>query len=124
MKITGRKIATVVAVDASSAPQTCPVPSSAASPISLPFSRRRTMFSSTTMAASSTMPVAKASPASEMTLRLLPVTLSSMKVASSEAGIAAATIRVARSLRRKYHSTPTARNTPRNRLLVTRLIAR
>ena len=46
------------------------------------------MFSATTTAASITMPTANARPASEITLRLRPVSCSTMKVASSEIGIA------------------------------------
>ena len=67
------------------------------------------MFSSTTIAASSTMPVAKASPASEITLSDRPAADNTTKVASSEIGIAKAMIKVARHWRRKSHSTPMAR---------------
>ena len=124
MNNTGRKIATVVAVDASSAPQTWPEPCSEASVGGNPFSRRRTMFSSTTIAASSTMPTAKASPASEITLRLRPAAFSTMNVASREMGIATAMMSVALTRRRNHHSTPTARNIPRKILPDTREMAR
>ncbi len=95
-KNTGRKIATVVAVDATSAPQTWPAPRSAASKPSRPCSRWRTMFSSTTIAASSTMPVANASPAIEITFSDMPSPSSTMNEKHRHSGIARATIMVAR----------------------------
>ena len=81
--ITGIKMATVVAVDAMRAPNTSFVPRWAQSSMcvcefeplfstSAPL-RVLTMFSSTTIAASSTIPTAKASPASEMILSERPV---------------------------------------------------
>ena len=66
MKTTGRKMATVVAVEANSAPHTCCAPFMEAVCESAPCSRWRTMFSSTTIAASITIPTAKASPASRV----------------------------------------------------------
>ena len=121
---TGRKMATVVAVEASRAPCTWPVPLSAAFSGNSPFSRSRTMFSDTTMAASSTMPTANARPAREITLRLRPVSCSTIKVVSSETGMAVAISSVPRVSRRNHHNTPMARITPSSRLLVTRVTAR
>ena len=74
------------------------------------------MFSATTTAASITMPTANARPASEMTLRLRPVSCSTMKVASSEMGMAQAISAVARTSRRNHHRQPTASSTPTVRL--------
>ena len=124
MNKTGRKMATVVAVDASSAPQTWREPCREASVAGRPFSRRRTMFSSTTIAASITMPTAKANPAKEMTFRLRPAAFNMMNVASREMGMAAAMMSVALTRRRNHHSTPTARNIPRKILPETREMAR
>ncbi len=120
----GMKIATVVAVEASRAPHTCDVPLSAASAAASPRSRRRTMFSSTTIAASSTMPVANARPASEMTFRDRPASVNTTNVVSSDTGIASAIISVARHWRRNSHSTPMASRMPAARLPVSRLIER
>ncbi len=113
----GRKIATVVAVEASNAPYTSVGPCSAASSGPTPFSRKRMMFSSTTMAASSVMPTANARPAREITLSVRPAMSRTRNAASTDPGIAMATIRVARNLRRNHHSTPTASAMPRPRLL-------
>ena len=83
--MTGIKIATVVAVDAMRAPNTSFVPRWAQSSMCVcecgslfsisasALLRVLTMFSSTTIAASSTKPTAKASPASEMILSERPV---------------------------------------------------
>ena len=113
----GRKMTTVVAVDASSAPHTWLLPSVAACSASTPFSRRRTMFSSTTMAASSTMPVANASPASEIMFSVRPVICITTKPTNSETGIAIATMNVARSRRRNHHRIATASAIPSSRLV-------
>ncbi len=117
-------MATVVAVEANRAPCTWWLPCSAACVGLSPCSRNRTMFSATTMAASSTMPTAKASPASEITLRERPVSLSTIKVVSKDTGMATAISRVARTSRRNNHKMPTASRIPSSRLLVTRLTAR
>ena len=124
MKITGTKTAIVVKVEASNAPATWRVPRLAASNGILPDSRSRTMFSATTTAASITMPTANARPASEITLRLRPVSSSTMKVASNEIGIAEAISKVARRSRRNHHRQPTASSTPAKRFPDSRPIAR
>ena len=66
------------------------------------------MFSSTTIAASSTMPVANARPAREMTFNDRPAAVSTTKVASSDTGMARAMIIVARHCRRNSHRAPIA----------------
>ena len=121
---TGRNMATVVAVDANRAPCTWPAPRSAALPGVSPFSRNLTMFSLTTMAASSTMPTAKASPAREMTFRDLPVSCKTMKVVSRDTGMAVAISNIPRTFRRNHHNTPIASRMPISRLPVTRFTAR
>ena len=112
------KMTTVVAVDASSAPATCPGPIIAASSAFFPFSRRRTMFSSTTIAESSTMPMANASPAREIMLSVRPVICINRNAVKSDTGIASATMKVARNLRRNHHRIPTARLMPRSKLVL------
>ena len=62
----------MVSVDAVTATPTSPAPCMAASRIESPSCLRRKMFSSTTMALSTSMPTARASPAMEMTLRVMP----------------------------------------------------
>ena len=59
------------------------------------------MFSSTTIAASTTMPTAKARPASEITLIERPSIAMATKEPTTETGIAMETISVAEKERRK-----------------------
>ena len=120
----GRKMAILVIVDANNAPTTCDGPSRAACADGIPPWRRRTIFSWTMIAASSTSPTANASPASDTTLRLRPKALNASNEDSSENGIVNAISRVARQPRRKHHSTPSASITPSTRLPLTRAIAR
>ena len=99
MNSTGRKMATLVTVEANSAPVICRVPLATASRICMPSWRQRTMFSSVTMAASMTSPTANARPASEMTLRDLSNRRSATNATSSDNGTVAVTSSVARRLR-------------------------
>ena len=78
------------------------------------------MFSRTTIALSTTMPTAKAIPASKTTLRLLPTIVMTRKVPITETGMVAAIITVALPLRRNSSSTSTARNPPTAMFLTTR----
>ena len=75
------------------------------------------MFSNTTIAASRTMPTAKARPAREMILIVRPAAFRTMNVTNRETGIASATIIVARKRRMNHHSTAIARKIPSTRLL-------
>ena len=59
------------------------------------------MFSSTTMLLSMVMPMAKATPASEMTLMVRPVTSRPRKAATAQMGMPMAPMRVAGVERRK-----------------------
>ena len=120
----GRKIATEVAVEASSAGATSGAPAAMACGSVWPSWRRRTMFSSTMIAASSTRPTAKAMPASEMTFRLRPVSCSVAKAPSRHTGMANPTSSVARQRRRKTYSTSVASSPPSTRLLRTSAMAR
>ena len=114
----GRNTATVVTVEANKAPQTWLVPSNDATSGSLPCSRKRTIFSSTTIDASSTMPTAKAKPASEMTFSVLPVISRTIKLVSKHAGIEIATNNVVRRRLKNHQSTITARMIPIPRFLL------
>ena len=87
---------TVVTVEATSAGQTCCVPWLAASCGKWPRSCSRRTFSSTMIAASSTMPTPNASPASEITLSVRPVSSSVMKVESRQIGTVRPTSSTAR----------------------------
>ena len=123
-KAIGKKIATVVMVEAIKAPHTCVAPFNAAFSGCSPFSRKRTIFSKTTMAASSTIPTAKAKPAIEIILSVLPVINITIKVITNEIGIANATINVALNLRKNHQSTIMASAMPINKLLRTKSIER
>ena len=92
---------TVVNAETNTAPQTCLVPSRAAFRMDWPCSRRRKMFSSTTIAASTTMPTEKAIPASEITLRDRPNNAIATNAPITDTGIAIVIMIVARSERRK-----------------------
>ena len=70
------------------------------------------MFSSTTIAASTTMPTANARPASEMTLIDRPSAAIATNDPTTETGIASTTVIVARPERRKTRSTMAARRPP------------
>ena len=111
MNRTGTNTATVVSVEATMAPLTSRPPSTAARRRPLPISRWRKMFSSTTTALSTTMPVAKARPASMMTLSEEPRTSRTTKVVTMDTGIATATTRMLATLLRNSSNTSTARAT-------------
>jgi len=124
MKTTGRNTATVVRVEASTAPQTSLVPSYAARTGPLPSCFRcRSMFSRTTMALSTSMPTAKEMPARETTFRLRPKSFMKMKVPMMEMGMDTATMTVDEKLRRKSSSTMTASAPPMRMFWRTRPMA-
>ena len=116
-KTTGKNIATVVTVEANKAPQTWLAPSNEAIPADLPSSRKRTIFSSTMIDASSTIPTAKANPAREITLSVLPVISSMIKLVNKHTGIETATTRVVRRRLKNHQSMVTAKRIPIPRLL-------
>ncbi len=82
------------------------------------------MFPETTIAPSTTMPTANASPASEITLRLWPVRCSAVNVASRQIGIALAMSTVARQSRMNHHTQSSDSSAPTMRFSVSRLTAR
>ena len=81
------------------------------------------MFSSTTMAASTTMPTAKARPAREITLMLRPSAAMATKLPTTDTGMAMDTMAVAPSERRNSISISAASVPPIQMLLCTREIA-
>ena len=115
--IIGKKMTTVVAVEATNADHTCVAPETAALPASSPFSRSRTMFSNTTMAASRTIPVANAKPANEIMFNVLPVMFMIMNPANSEIGMASATTQVARKRRMNHQRIAMANPMPSKRFV-------
>ena len=91
MKTTGRNTATVVNVDAVTAPQTSLVPRTAATRAGSPNEQRRVMFSSTTTALSTSIPTANANPARLITFSERPSRPRIRNVPMMLAGIAAPT---------------------------------
>ena len=75
------------------------------------------------MAASTTMPTAKAMPAREMTLSDRPTRAMATKVAMTEMGMAITTTRVARHERRKSMRTSAASTPPTKMFCSTNLMA-
>ena len=82
-------------------------------------SMKRTMFSSTTMASSMTMPTASASASSVMMLSVKPIAHISAKVPMMEIGMASAAMIVLRTLPRKMSTTSAAKSAPRTRCSLT-----
>ena len=78
------------------------------------------MFSSTTTALSTSMPIANAMPARLITLSERPMRLSSRNVPMTLVGIASAITRVERALRRKMSSTTIVRHPPNSMFCCTR----
>ena len=98
----GKNTATVVMVEASTAPPISRVPCRAASASDVRGSLRcRAMFSSTTMALSISMPTANAIPPRLMMFNVMSKTSISTNVASTETGMVAVTISVLRTCFRK-----------------------
>ena len=97
----GKNTATVVSVDATTAMLTSRVPVMAACSTPSPRSRALAMLSSTTMESSTTMPVASARPARDMTLRLSPNRSMKKKVAMMDTGKESPITNVLQPSRRK-----------------------
>ena len=92
----GRNTAVSVAVVAMTAKAISRLPSSAASIIGWPSSRRRKMFSNTTMASSTTRPMAKTMPSRVSTLMEKPNAYITVKAAMMDTGMVMAGMSVAR----------------------------
>src|SRR5207248_5459008 len=99
-KSNGTNTAICVNVDARIADQTSSLPSIAAVMRSLPMWRCRWVFSSTTIAASTIMPMPSARPPNVMVFSVKPLKYSSANVPMTETGIDVQTISVERKSRR------------------------
>ena len=110
---------TVVMLDASTAGQTSRTPATADSKRSNPRRLACSMLSSTTMVLSSVMPIAKATPASDITLMVRPNSSKQRKPAMVQMGMPIKPMRVARDDRRKKYNTMVASAAPSNRLVKT-----
>ena len=109
MKDSGKKTETNTSVVAITAKAISRDPSKEASKGSSPNSMRRWMFSNTTMASSTTRPMASTRPSSVSTFTENPKTAMGRKDATMETGMATAGIMVARTERRNRKITPTTR---------------
>ena len=96
----GRNTAISTSVVATTAKPISRLPSTAASSGGSPSSIRRTMFSSTTIASSTTRPIASTAPSSVSTLIEKPAITITMLAAMIETGIVTAGISVARTVPR------------------------
>jgi hypothetical protein len=108
----GRKTATVVSVEAVTAPPTSRAPRTAARVGESPSSRQRKTDSMTTMPLSTSMPIPSASPPSDIRLSDTPKRWSGAKVATTQSGIETQTTRVWARSRRKSQSTSAAKRPP------------
>ena len=115
----GMNTATVVKVDASTAPKTSRPPSTAARIGALPISRCLYTFSSTTIALSTTMPTANAIPARLMTLIDRPSATIATIAPTTEIGIASAMMPAVRSERRNNNKMKIASPPPIQMLFCT-----
>ena len=112
MNNTGANTSTVVNVEASSAGHTSRTPASAASKRDIPLRLRRSMFSSTTMVLSRVMPMAKATPAMEMTLIVRPASCRPISAAIVHKGRPTTAIKVPDQDRKNRYSTSEASTAP------------
>ena len=110
-KRSGAKAATVVAVDAATAPATSLVPSIAAVIRSAPSSMCRKTFSTMTIALSTNIPSAMISAKSTIMFRVIPKASMKRNASSIESGMARATKNEFRTPMKKS-STPTTRSRP------------
>ena len=115
MTATGRNTAMMQEVVASTARPISLVASDAACSGGLPISRWRWMFSMTTMASSTRMPIDSDSASMVMLLKVKPITWMKAKVATTDVGMARALINVARKSCKKNRITTTASSAPNHR---------
>ena len=122
MKVTGTKTASRTSVVAMTgvviSRMACRVASLGASPSAMSFS----VFSTTTIASSTTMPMASTSAKSVTVLSDMPSPSSTAKVPISETGIATAGTIVARTLPRKTKTTRITSTSARTSVSITSLI--
>ena len=118
-KTKGKYTATVVKVEAITAPTTSWVPSTAAWYLLLPMLRWRKIFSSTTVELSTTIPTDSANAANVTMFSVCPPKYSITKVDISESGMATPMIMVLRKFPRKIKITSMEITTAKNKLLST-----
>ena len=112
MKAVGKKTAMSVKVVAITARPISSAASIAAWYGVLPMRKWRTMFSTSTMASSTKMPMTSESASSVTTLMEKPSQAMPMKAGTTESGSATAETKVARRSRKKSHTTSTAKIAP------------
>ena len=111
----GANTSTVVSVEASTAGHTSRTPAIVACSRSIPLRRSRSMFSSTTIVLSTVMPIAKAMPASEITLIVRPASSRPRNAASVQIGMPITPTSVAWRERRNRYMTRVASTAPSSR---------
>ncbi len=113
MNTTGKKITQVVRVDATIAPATCLVPISALGFRSSPSSsRRRMIFSSTTMALSTINPTPRAKPPKLIWFSVRSLKYNNAKVAIIDIGMDTAIMKVEDPFLKKIYKITTANSAP------------
>ena len=112
MKLTGAKTATMVSVIAMTASPISSAASTAASNGRLPMRMWRTMFSISTIASSTRMPVTRVTASRLTKLSEKPIRCIAAKVGMMDSGRAAAESRVARQSRRNSSTTRVASAAP------------
>ncbi len=108
----GKNTATVVEAEAINAPHTSLAPLYAASATLSPFFLCLSIFSNTTIAASTSIPTANEIPASEIVFKDLPITERIINVPITEIGIATATTAVGEILLKNVIRMNTAKIPP------------
>ena len=122
MKARGTKTAISVAVVAMTAKPISRAPSNEARRGGCPSSMRRCTFSISTMASSTTMPMASTMASSVSTLMEAPKKATTMKEARIDTGIATRATMLERQSRRKMRITRMTRATPSSSVLMTPLM--
>ncbi len=122
-KTMGRNTATVVRVEATTAPPTSAVPLMAAAYRDCPICFLRKIDSSTTIELSTSMPMPRVNPPSDMMFSEMSSLYMATKVATTEMGMLVAMIRVLRRSRRNSSSTTMASSPPISAALRTSLTA-
>ena len=121
-KTMGKNTVIVVSVEANTAVPTSLVPRMVAWTRSSPSSRQRKMLSSTTIELSTSIPIPRANPPSDMILSDTSNMYIGAKVAMIDTGIVRPTIRVWTTLRKNTKSTSTAIVPPMSALIWTSVI--
>ena len=116
MKATGTKTATMIAEVPMTGPVTSRMACAVASRGDLPRSMCDITASTTTMASSTTMPMASTSPNMVSVLIVKPISGKKMNVPTSETGMAANGISVARKFCKKMNTTSTTSTMASNRV--------